>query len=159
MLEIKRTGLRIKAHYDVRDDAGHKGEWTRHRFDESVAGELDGTAYEIQRPHHRQFQLTANSEVLATAEERPNGLWVLQAGDRQFEIPRRFGIKFTADLRVDGQTIGTIQCSVTGDDVSCELPAEIEPELQTFLGFLVMTMRARRTSERASVATPSPGGI
>jgi hypothetical protein len=79
--------------------------------------------------------------------------------DRRFEIPRRFGIKFTADLRADGQIVGTIQCSVTGDDVTCELPAEIEPELQTFLGFLVMTMRARRTSKRASVATPSPGGI
>jgi hypothetical protein len=146
MFEIERTSW-LGRRYAVRDDAGRGGEWQpRGRLSEELTGEIGGAAYELRRDGRTRFVLTRNGEELATATAAKRR-WTIEAGGTRYELAQPSKGPWHMELRRGAETIGRISRgrSSRGKFV-CELPAELDPALQVFVGLVAMTLWGRAVS-------------
>ncbi len=152
MLEIERLS-RLTARYAVRDDRGHRGVWVRRRFRETITGELDGHPYELVRDGRKRFRLMQAGDVVATADAGGRGRWAISVGDSSYELRRRTSWRSEMELRGPGTMIGSIRRGRgPGGKVLCELPPELSPAAQAFVGFLVMTLWSRSAASSGATA-------
>ena len=152
MLEIRRLSW-LTPRYAVRDDRGHGGTWVRRRFKETMTGDLDGQSYEFGRDGRRRFFLSQAGIVLATADGDRRGRWTISIGDSAYELRRRSSWRSDMELRAQQTTVGSIRKGRRGR-VLCELPPELSPGAQAFIGFLALTLWSRAdASSGASAAT------
>jgi hypothetical protein len=157
MLEIERVSW-WKARYAVRVDHGVGGMWERRRRTESISGELAGERYDMRRRGRKHFVLTHGGEVLAQAAAGKRGRWTISAGDSSFELRRRSSWRSEMELQRDGVTVGSIRkARAPRGKIQCELPSELTPPAQTFIGLLVLTLwnRAAASSGTGAVAVSS----
>ena len=154
MLEIERVSWR-QPRYTVRDTDGHRGVWMRRRLGETVSGEIDGEPYELRRDGRRRFIFVSRGAELATAQAASRGRWTVLVQGSTYELRRRSRWRSAMDLRSGSITIGSIQKGrAPRGRVLCELPAELSPAVQTFIGFVVLLLwnRAASSSGAAAVA-------
>jgi hypothetical protein len=128
-----------KWHYVVRDDRGSGGTLRRRGFAASMSGELDGEPYELGHTGRKQLSLRQGEVVLATADRVHPRLWPIDSrdrwtitfGDATYELkPSLRGLQ----LHRDGGVIGTVRSNWDSGRVVCELPAELPPAIQMFVG-------------------------
>jgi hypothetical protein len=132
----------------------------RPRFKEAMTGELDGQEYEFGRTGRKHFFLMRARRVLATADGAARGRWTIAVGDAAYELRRARGRRSAMELRRGEAAIGSIRkgkalrCRVV-----CELPSELSPAEQTFIGFVVLTLwnRSAASSGTAAVASTASG--
>jgi hypothetical protein len=158
VLEIERLGRQYpfidplraivrKWHYVVRDDRGSGGTLTRRGFNASMSGELDGKPYELGHTGRRrkQLYLRQGDVVLARADRvRPRlwplvygDSWTITFGDATYELrPKPF--RRVMELGRDGSVTGTVRSTWDSRVVIGELPAELSPAVQMFVGFVVL---------------------
>jgi hypothetical protein len=157
VLEIQRTSWR-KPHYSVRDDGGHGGEWARRRFNEAMTGDIDGEAFEFERDGRRLFTLVSRGTEVARAEAGRAGRWNISAAGSTYELQRRSPWRMTMDLRSDGNTIGSVRrARGPRTRVLCELPPELSPAVQAFIGFVAVMIWDRIASSTGTAAAAGTG--
>jgi hypothetical protein len=157
MLMIERISWR-KPRYAVRDDAGHSGLWVRRRFTEAVTGEIDGKPFQLRRDARRRFTLVSSDTIVATAEAARSGRWTITAEGVAYQLRR--GSRWRSDMELcRGMTsVGSIRKGrAPRGQVRCDLPSELSPGVQAFIGFLVLAQwnRAAASSGSAAVAGTS----
>jgi hypothetical protein len=159
VLEIERISW-LRRRYAVHDDRGSRGVWTRRRFEEAMTGELDGEQYEFGRAGRKHFSLMHAGRVLAAADSAGRGRWTIAVADAAYELRRASGWRSVMELRHGDAAIGSIRKGKAArGTVVCELPAELSPAAQTFIGFVVVTLwnRAAASSGTAAVASTASG--
>lgn len=157
MLEIERVSWRTPL-YSVRDADGHGGVWTRRRFAEGMTGEIDGHPYQLQRDGRRRFTLVGSDAVLATAAAAGRGRWTISVGGADYELRRRSQWRSDMDLCRDGRLVGSItKGRPRGRRVLCELPAELPPQVQAFIGFVVLVLWNRAAASSGAVVAVGSG--
>ena len=150
MLEIERVA-RLKHRYLVRDDAGHSGTWERHGLREQMSGDLGGEPYELVRDGRRHFRLEQSEAELARADAARLGRWTISTADATYELGRRKRWGSEMELRRVGQPVGTVR-RAHHRTVVCDLPADLAPPAQAFIGFLVLTLWDREADSSAAGA-------
>ena len=134
--------------------------WERHRFRETMAGELDGEPYELGRAGRKHFFLAQTGQVLVTADAAKRGRWSISVGDTSFELRRPSAWRSAMELRRGEQPVGSIRKGKAprGRTV-CELPDELSSAVQAFIGFHVITLwnRAAASSGAGAVAATGSG--
>jgi hypothetical protein len=150
VLEIRRIS-RLIPRYAVRDDRGHGGTWVRRRFKETMTGELDGQPYEFVRDGRRRFFLMQAGVVIATATAGRRGRWAISVAELSYEVRRKSAWRFEMELCAHQTAVGSIRKGPRGK-VVCQLPPDLSPAAQAFIGFLVLTLwsRAAAASSGAS---------
>jgi len=152
MLEVERVSW-LKRRYTVRDDAGHAGTWTRPRFRERVAGDIDGKRYELLPAGTRRFSLVQAGAEVASADAAKRGRWTISAGERTYELGRKSAWRSEHELRSGGRAVGSIR-RAKGARLKllllCDLPGELPPATQAFIGFVVLTIWGREADEAAA---------
>jgi hypothetical protein len=141
--------------YTVRDDAGHSGLLTRRRFAEAVTGEIDGDPCELRRDGRRRFTLMSSGTVLATAEAVKRGRWTISADGSAYQLRRASRWRSDMELRRGAIPVGSIRKRrAPRGHVLCDLPAEVSPAAQAFIGLVVHALwnRAAAGSGSAAVA-------
>jgi hypothetical protein len=137
----------------VRDDNGHGGVWLRRRFTEAITGEVDGEAYELRPDGRKRFTLVCLGTELATAEAKRRGPWTILVDGSAYELGRRSTWRSAMDLRSGTTTIGSIRKGrAPRGRVLCELPAELSPPVQAFIGFVVLLLWNRAASSSGAAA-------
>lgn len=158
MLEIERAGW-FKPRYLLRAD-GHHGMWTRRRFKEEMTGEIDGQPYELRRIDRRQLVLTDAGRELARAGAAKRGRWTISAGNSTYELQRRSHWRSDMDFLQGTARVGSIRKTRPPcGRIVCELPSELSPAAQAFVGFMALTLwnRAAASSGATSVAVTGSG--
>jgi hypothetical protein len=152
VLEIERLSW-LRLRYAVRDDRGHSGTWVRRRFKEAMTGEVDGEVYELQRDNRKHFALVQSGCALVTADAGRRGRWTISAGDSVYELRRKSAWRSAMELRSGERRIGWIRKGkAPRGKVLCELPPELSPVAQVFVGFVALTLwnRAAASSGAAT---------
>ncbi len=149
MLEIERVSW-LKARYAIRLE-GHSGVWERQRLKETMSGDVDGERYDVQRDGRKRFVLMHFDGVLARADAGGRRLWTISAGDSSYELGRRFALRSEMELRRDGATVGWIRrARAPRAKIQCELPSELSPAVQVFVGLVVLTLWNRAAAAAAA---------
>jgi hypothetical protein len=157
VLEIERVSWR-KPRYSVRDDGGRGGDWARRRFNETMTGEIDGEPFEFGRDGRRCFTLVNRGTEVARAEAARGGRWTISAAGSTFELQRQSVWRLTMDLRRDGTTVGSVRrARGPRGRVLCELPPELSPAVQAFIGFVAMMIWDRIAASTGSAAAAGTG--
>jgi hypothetical protein len=159
VLEIERLSW-LKPRYAVRDDRGHTGMWMRRRFKENMTGDLDGHPYELGRDGRKHFFLAQAGSVLATADAGRRGSWAISVGGSAYELRRKSAWRSEMELQGGPTSIGSIRkAKAPRGKVLCELPLELSPAVQAFIGFLVVTLwnRAAASSGATTAAVTGSG--
>jgi hypothetical protein len=152
MLVIERVSWQARR-YTVRDDAGHSGLLTRRRFGEAVTGEVAGTPFELQRDGRRRFTLVSSGTVLATAEAAKRGRWTVSADGSAYQLRRASRWRSDTEVCRDGVPVGSIRKGRSPRGrVLCDLPAELSPAVQAFIGLVVQTLWNRAAAGAGSAA-------
>jgi hypothetical protein len=152
MLEIERVSW-LKRQYTVRDDAGHAGTWTRPRLRERMDGDVDGEGYELLPDGSRRFSLVQAGAEVASAEAAKRGRWTISAGERTYELGRKSAWRSEFELRSDGRVVGSIRRAKGARarlKLLCDLPGDLPPATQAFIGFVALTMWDRAATDAAS---------
>lgn len=154
---IERVSWR-QPRYAVRDNAGHSGHWMRGRFAEAMTGEIDGTPFELRRDGRRRFTLVSSDAVIATAEATRRTPWTITADGSSYQLRRSSRWRSDMELRRGGVAVGSIRKGrgLRGQAL-CELPAELPPAVQAFIGFVVLALWNRAASSSGSVAVIAAG--
>ncbi|MBV9336646.1 MAG: hypothetical protein JO243_12210 [Solirubrobacterales bacterium] len=75
-----------------------------------------------------------------------------------YELRRQSAWRSAMDLRSDAITIGSIRKGRAGRErVLCELPAELPPPVQAFIGFVVLLLWNRAASSSGAAAVVASG--
>ena len=154
MLEIERVRW-LTPSYTIHDDHGHAGLWARRRFKEGMSGELDGARYDFVRDGRKRFVLTHAGQTLATADAGRRGGWVISAGGSAYGLRRRSAWRSEMLLFDGDTTVGSIRkARAPRGKLVCDLPAELSPPVQAFVGLVVLTLsnRAAASSGAGAVA-------
>ena len=147
MLEIERVSW-LKRQYTVRDDAGHAGSWTRPRLRERVAGDVDGERYELLPHGGRRFSLLQAGAEVASADVAKGGRWTISAGERVYELVQKSFWRSELELRSGDRAVGSIRRAKGARlKLLCDLPGDLPPATQAFIGFVVLTIWSRRAAE------------
>jgi hypothetical protein len=134
VLVIERVSWR-RHRYVVHDDDGHAGSWMRRRFAEAMTGDVDGNPYELRRDGRKRFALVSSGTVLATAGAPKRNQWT---------------------ITVDGS--GSIRRGrAARGQVLCDVPAELSPSAQAFIGFVVLTLWNRAAASSGSAVAVATG--
>lgn len=152
MLTISRLG-RAGRRYAVEDDRGPSGTWERRRFDVDVTGELDGRTYALSHHKRTEFFLTEGGTPVATARHAGRRRWTISAGAEEYELRQPSMWREAFELSTGGATVGTVRRARTGmlqSQTVCDLPAEIPPPVQAFIGFVVMALWMRAASDASA---------
>jgi hypothetical protein len=156
MFEIERTSW-FGRRYAVRDDAGSGSQWTPvRRLSEDLNGEIDGTTYAFRRDGRNRFALTRGETELASAAAVKRGRWAIEiepGGATGYELVRGRGGRWHMELQRGGTAAGRISRgrSSRGKFV-CELPAELDPAVQVFIGLVGMTLWSRASANSGTAA-------
>jgi hypothetical protein len=157
VLEIERLSW-LTPRYAVRDDRGHGGTWVRSRFKETMTGDLDGRQYELARDGRRRFVLMQAGGVVATADAGRRGRWAISVGNSAYELRRKSAWRSEMELRADGTTIGSIRKGTAPRGrILCDLPPELSPAAQAFIGFLVVVLWSRAAASSGAAAGAATG--
>jgi hypothetical protein len=157
VLEIERLSWRVPR-YAIRDGRGHSGIWVRRRFKETMTGELDGQPYEFGRDGRKHFFLSQAGVVVATADAEQRGRWKISAGHRAYELKRRSSWRSEMELRAGGAPIGSIRKGkASRGKILCEMPPELAPAAQAFIGFVVLTLWSRAAASSGAAAATASG--
>jgi hypothetical protein len=157
MLVIDRVSL-WQPRYAVSDDDGHRGLWTRRRFGETMTGELDGNPFELRRDGRRRFTLSSSGTMLATAEATARGRWTISVDGSVYELRRRSRRRSDMELRRGEIAVGSIRKGrARGGQVLCDLPAELSPAVQAFIGFVVVVLWNRAAASSGSAVVVAGG--
>ena len=157
VLEIERVSWR-NPRYTVRDDHGHSGVWTRRRFAETMTGEIDGEPYELRRDGRRRFTLIGRGTELARAEAARRGRWAIHVEGAMYELRKRSSFRSVMDLHSGATTLGSISKGrAPRGRVLCELPAELPPAVQVFIGFVVLLLWDRAAAGAGAAAAVATG--
>lgn len=152
MLTIERVSWRTPR-YTVRDDAGHRGLLTRRRFGEAVTGEIDGDPFELRRDGRRRFTLVSTGTVRGTAEAARRGRWTISADGSAYELRRASRWRSDMELCRDSIPVGSIRKGrAPRGRVLCDLPAELSPAMQAFIGLVVQALWNRAAASAGSAA-------
>lgn len=155
VLTIERVSWR-EPRYLVRDEDGRGGVWLRRRFREMMTGEIDGEPYELRPDGRKRFTLVRLGTELATAEAKRRGSWTIVVGSSTYELQRRSTWRSAMDLRSGTITIGSIRKGrAPRGQVLCELPAELPPAVQAFIGFVVLLLWNRAASSSGAAVAAS----
>jgi hypothetical protein len=140
MLEIERLSW-WRRRYGVRDDRGSKGTWVARHFKEEMTGDLDGQPYVFGREGRRRFFLLRSGLLVAEGHSAKRGRWRVSADQLTYELRRRSRWRSEMELVGSGGPVGRIRRQrARRAKVVCELPAELSPAVQTFVGLLVLTL-------------------
>jgi hypothetical protein len=151
MLVIERVSWRTPR-YTVRDDAGHSGLLIRRRFAETVTGEIDDDPFELRRDGRRRFTLVSSGTVIATAEAATRGRWTISAEGSAYQLRRASRWRSDMELCRGSIPVGSIRKGrAPRGRVLCDLPAELSPAVQAFIGFVVQTLWNRAASAGSAV--------
>ena len=158
MLEVERVTW-LKRRYTVRDEAGHAGTWTRPRFRERVAGDVDGKRYELLPDGERRFSLVQAGAEVASADADKRGRWTISAGERTYELARKrawlcavWSSEF--ELRSGGRVVGSIRkAGAVRLKLLCDLPGVLPPATQSFIGFVALTIWDRAAWDAAEAGS------
>lgn len=157
MLVIERVSWRQPG-YTVHDDAGHIGRWMRRRFSESMTGEIDGNPLELRRDGRRRFTLVSSDTVLATAEAARRTPWTITVDGSSYQLRRGSRWRSGMELRQGGIAVGSIRKGrASRGQVLCELPAELAPAAQAFIGFVVLTLWNRAAASSGAAVVVASG--
>jgi hypothetical protein len=144
--------------YAVRDDAGHSGPWRRRRFAEAITGEIDGNPFELLRDGRKRFTLVSSDTVLATAEAPSRARWTITADGSKYQLRRRSRWRSEMELRRDGTAVGSIRKGrALRGQVLCDLPAELPPAVQAFIGFVALALWNRAAASSGSAVVIATG--
>ena len=92
----------------------------------------------------------------ARAESARRGRWAILVQGAAYELRRPSAFRSGMDLRAGESTVGTVRKGrAPRGRVLCELPAELSPPVQAFIGFVVLLLwdRAAASSGAGAVAT------
>ena len=140
----------------VSDEDGRRGLWARRRFREAMAGELDGSPFELRGDGRSRFTLTSSETVLAAAEASARGRWTISVDGSTYQLRRTSSWRSTMELRHNEVAVGSIRKGRRGQ-VLCELPAELSPAVHAFIGFVVVALWNRAAASSASATVVSGG--
>jgi hypothetical protein len=150
----------FKNGFDLVDDAGrelgsfHGSAW-RERGEISADGQLAG----FRRDGGRRFALDGPGGELAVARKPSawSGRWVVETGDREYELVKRSWLSRSFELRSGDQAVGSVHPKgVFSGKAAVHLPAELPPAVQVFVVAVVLTLW-RRESAAAGAAAASGG--
>jgi hypothetical protein len=157
VLVIERVSWR-QPRYAVRDDAGHTGHWTRRRFAEAMTGDIGGNLFELRRDGRRRFTLASSDSVLATAEAPRRAPWTITADESAYQLGQRSRLRSDMELRRSGIAVGSIRRGrALRGQVLCDLPAELSPAVQAFIGFVVLALWNRAAASSGSAVVVASG--
>jgi hypothetical protein len=157
VLVIDRVGW-WQPRYTVSDDDGHRGLWTRRRFRETMTGELAGNPFELRRDGRRRFTLTSSGTVFATAEAMARGRWTISVDGSPYQLRRSSTRRSDMELRRDEIAVGSIRKGrALRGQVLCDLPAELSPAVQAFIGFVVVALWNRAAASARSAVVVAGG--
>jgi hypothetical protein len=130
----------------------------RRRFGEAMSGEIDGEPYELRRDGRRGFTLLSRGRDLAKAQAARRGRWTVLVQGSTYELRRRSTWRSEMDVRSGPITIGSIR-KARGPHgrVLCQLPAELSPAVQAFIGFVVLLLWNRAASSSGAAAVAATG--
>ena len=144
--------------YVVRGDGGHAGLWTRRWFREAMTGEIDGEPFEVRPQGRRRFAIVSHGTELARAEATRRGGWSILVQGATYELQRRAIWRSAMELRCNGVTIGSIHKGRAPRGlIICELPGELSPPVQAFIGFVVLLVGNRAASSSGAAAVAASG--
>jgi hypothetical protein len=144
--------------YTVHADDRDHGLWTRRRFGEAMAGELDGNPFELRRDGRRRFTLTSSGTKLAAAEATARGRWTISVDGSAYQLRRRSRRRSDMELCRGEIVVGSIRKGqARRGQVICELPAEFAPAVQAFIGFVVVALWNRAAASSGSAAVVAGG--
>jgi hypothetical protein len=130
----------------------------RRRFGEAMTGEIDGEPYELRCDGRRRFTLVGRGTQVATAEAVRRGRWTVLVQGSTYELRRQSAWRSAMDLRSGTITIGSIRKGrAARGRVLCELPAELSPPAQVFIGFVVLLLWNRAASSSGAAASIASG--
>jgi hypothetical protein len=156
VLVIERDSWRRPV-YTVRDDAGHTGRWTRRRFGEAMTGEIDGKPLELRRDGRRRFTLVGSGTVLATAQAPTRSGWTITTDGSEYQLRRASRWRSDMELRRGEIPVGSIRKGRGRRQALCDLPAELSPAAQAFIGFVVLALWNRAAASSGSVVVAASG--
>ena len=155
MLVIQRVSWR-RPRYTLSDDDGHRGRWTRRRFGEAMARDLDGSPFELRRDGRSRFTLVSSGTVLATAEATARGRWTISVDGSAYQLRRTSRWRSAMELRRNEIAVGSIRKGRRGQ-VLCDLPSELSPAVQAFIGFVVVALWNRAAASSGSAVVVAGG--
>jgi hypothetical protein len=122
----------------------------RRRFGESATGEIDGHPFEMRREGRRRFTLARSGAVITTAVAGKRGRWTISAADGSaYQLQRGSRWRSNMELCRSGIRVGSIRKSrASRGQVLCELPGELSPVDQAFVGLLVQVLWTRAAASR-----------
>ena len=121
-----------------------------------MTGEIDGEPYELRRDGRRRFTLISRGTEFARAEAGRRGQWTILVEGSTYELRRRSAWRSAMDLHSGASTLGSIRKGrAPRGRVLCELPGQLSPAVQVFIGFVVLLLwdRAASSAGAAAVAT------
>lgn len=121
-----------------------------------MTGELDGQAYAFERHGRRHFSLVQAGAVVATADAGRGGRWAIRVGDSAYELRRKSPWRSEMELHDQRAVVGSIRKGRRGA-VVCDLPHDLSPPAQAFVGFLLVTLRTRAAAGSGAGAAPVGG--
>ncbi len=116
-----------------------------------MAGDLDGQPYELGRDGRRRFFLMQAGVVVATATAGRRGRWAIAVGDLSYELRRRSAWRSEMELCAHQTAVGSVRKGPQGKIV-CQLPPDVSPAAQAFIGFLVVTLWSRAAASSGASA-------
>jgi len=123
-----------------------------------MTGEIDGNRFELRRDGRARFTLTGSGTVLAAAEAMSRGRWTISVDGSAYELRRTSRWRSDMELRRGEIAVGSIRKRrAPRGQVLCDLPAELPPAAQAFIGFVVVALWNRTTASAGSAAVVAGG--
>jgi hypothetical protein len=121
-----------------------------------MAGELDGSRFELRRDGRSRFTLVTSGAVLATAETTARGRWTISVDGSAYQLRRTSRWRSPMELRRNEIAVGSIRRGRRGQ-VLCDFPAELSPAVQAFIGFVVVALWNRAAASSGSAVVVAGG--
>ena len=123
-----------------------------------MMGEIDGEPYELRRDGRRRYTLTGRGTELARAEAARRGGWTVLVEGSAYDLRKRSTWRSEMDLHSGATTVGSIRKGrAPRGRVLCELPAQLSPPVQAFIGFVVLLLWGRAASSSGAAAVVATG--
>jgi hypothetical protein len=134
----------------VEDYHGHRGTWVRCRFDVDVYGDIDGRTYELGHRKRRQFVLTEAGNAVVSADYAGRRGWTISLGETKYELRQPSMWRPDMELLAAGVKIGSVRKArirMARNRTVCDLPSDIAPAAQAFIGFVAMALWQRAAAD------------
>jgi hypothetical protein len=123
-----------------------------------MTGDIDGNSYELRRDGRRRFALTSSDTLLATAEPPRRMPWTITADGSAYQPRHRSRWRSDMELLRGGDTVGSIRKGrARRGRVLCDLPAELSPAVQAFIGLVVLALWNRAAAGSGSGVVVATG--